>query len=63
VLEGIEPGTTEHATRGFGVSAWYRLYGKSAEADALLREITERDPENAFGRIAAEVDHKRAEGR
>lgn len=62
VLEGIAPGTSEHATRGFGLSAWYRLYDKSAEADALVREIVERDPENSFGRIAAEVDQKRATG-
>jgi hypothetical protein len=34
----------------------------NAEADALVREIVERDPEQAFGRIAAEVDHKRAAG-
>jgi hypothetical protein len=58
----IPPGSSEDATRGFGVSAWYRLYRKSADADALLREIVERDPEQAFGRIAAEVDHKRAAG-
>jgi len=62
LLEGIAPGTSEHATRGFGVSAWYRLYGKSAEAEALVREIVERDPENSFGRIAAEVDQKCAAG-
>ena len=63
VLEGIAPGTSEHATRGFGLSAWYRLYDKSAKADALVREIVERDPENSFGRIAAEVDQKRATGK
>jgi hypothetical protein len=63
VLEGIPPGTSEHATRGLGVSAWYRLYGKSAEAEALVREIVERDPEQAFGRIAAEVEQKRAAGK
>ncbi|MEY2786091.1 MAG: hypothetical protein RL277_2303 [Planctomycetota bacterium] len=59
----IPPGTSEHATRGFGLSALYRLNGKSAEADALVREIVERDPENSFGRIAAEVDQKRATGK
>ncbi len=63
VLEGIAPGTSEHATRGYGVSAWYRLYGMNAEADALVRKIVERDPEQAFGRIAAEVDQKRAAGK
>ncbi|MFM7281686.1 MAG: hypothetical protein ACKO32_07905 [Planctomycetia bacterium] len=63
MLEGTPPGTSEHATRGFGISACYRLYGKSAEADALVREIVERDPENSFGRIAAEVDQIRAAGK
>jgi hypothetical protein len=29
----------------------------------LVREIVERDPENSFGRIAAEVDQKRATGK
>ncbi len=59
VLGDFQPGTTEFATRGYGVACWQKLRGHEREARELLSRIVGHGPRNAFGCIAAEVDLKR----
>lgn len=61
VLRDIKPGTTEFATRGYGVACWKRQGGDRQGADDLLAQIVATGPRNAFGAIAAEADLKRGE--
>lgn len=56
VLLDVKPGTTEFATRGYGIACWQRLRGDENAARELLQRIVSSGPRNAFGCIAAEVD-------
>lgn len=56
LLRGVTPGTTEHATRAFGVACWHRFRGEQRRAMELLELVAANGPRNAFGCIAAEAD-------
>jgi hypothetical protein len=56
VLLGIESGSTEFATRAYGVACWHRLRGEESAAQGLLLRIIAEGPANSFGCIAAEAD-------
>ena len=57
VLEGVEPGSLEYATRGYGLSWLLRWQGRRfEEAAELLLTIVESDAWPSFGAIAAEVE-------
>ena len=59
VLRGVALGTTDHATRAYGVACWYRFRGEDRRSKELLDLIVVNGPRNAFGCIAAEADLKR----
>ena len=56
LLQGVKPGSTEFATRGYGIACWWRLRGDERMARELLQQIVASGPRNAFGAIAAEVE-------
>jgi len=56
VLRGIAPGTTDFATRGYGVGCWHLLRAEREAARALFEQIVATGPKNAFGCIAAEME-------
>ena len=56
VLGGATPGSTEFATRGYGVACALLLRGDRQAARELFLRIVEAGPKSAFGAIAAEVE-------
>lgn len=56
VMEGVEPGTVEDATRSYGIGAWHLVNGRTEEAQAIFRQIVEGANWPAFGFIAAEAE-------
>lgn len=55
VMDGVEPGTTEFATRGYGVGAALLLRGQHDAAREWFERVVAAGPRNAFGTIAAEA--------
>lgn len=55
VMEGVEPGSTEFATRGYGVGATLLLRGQHDAAREWFERVVASGPRNAFGTIAAEA--------
>jgi tetratricopeptide (TPR) repeat protein len=58
-LEG--PDLIENVTVGYGVSMWHYLEGRTAEAEAVWRQLLEAPQWAGFGYIAAEAEVARLE--
>jgi tetratricopeptide (TPR) repeat protein len=62
LLEPSSGAGLDAVTTRYGVAAWHAAHGRPDQAQALLREIVDRYPQQwpAFGYIAAEADLARA---
>lgn len=59
LLAGVEEGSLDFATVGFGLAHWHLVEGRDAEAHTLFRRIVEAGRDDqwpAFGHLAAEAD-------
>ena len=59
LLQGVVPGTTDFATRAYGLACWNQFNGHERATLELLERIVAGGPPNAFGTIAAEADLNR----
>jgi len=62
LLRGVSLGTTDHATRAYGVACWHRFRGEQRRTEEWLELVAANGPRNAFGCIAAEADLARDAG-